>query len=142
MIWWYWILFGFGLLVAELLLPSGFFIFFFGVGALLTGLLVLSGWLSDPGLQWIVCTVTSIALALFFRKFLMGEWAFTGSFNNTPEGKEVVVTEMAQPGGLGACEYRGSRWTIRNKGEGVLATGDRAVVENREGLTLIVRRVS
>lgn len=141
MIWWYWILFGLGLLILELFLPSGFFIFFFGVGALLTGLLVSLGLELEPGLQWSFCTAVSIILALLFRKFLMGQWVSPNSFSNSPEGREVVISEGAIAGANGSCEYRGSRWTIRNNGEATLAPGDRALVESREGFTLLVKKI-
>jgi len=43
MVWWAWVLGGFFLLLGELLTPGGFFIFFFGVGALVTGALAAAG---------------------------------------------------------------------------------------------------
>ncbi len=36
--WWTWLIAGFALMFAELLLPTGFFLFFFGVGSVLTAL--------------------------------------------------------------------------------------------------------
>jgi membrane protein implicated in regulation of membrane protease activity len=141
MIWWYWILFGLGLLVLELFLPSGFFIFFFGVGALLTGALVGFIIELDPSLQWAFCSIVSIILALSCRKFLMGKLLSPYSFNNNPEGREVIVSEGVSVGASGSCEFRGSRWTIRNAGDQPLEKGDKAIVERREGLALIVRKV-
>lgn len=141
MVWWHWVLFGVALLVLELFLPSGFFIFFFGVGALVTGGVVALGFLEDPSLKWAFCTGLSIVLALTCRRFLMGKFNSPASFNASPEGREIVVTEEATPGNNGACEYRGSRWTIRNIGEESLSKGDRAVVERREGFTLLVRKI-
>ena len=141
MIWWFWIIFGLGLLILELFLPSGFFIFFFGVGALVTGLLVGLGLIADPGVQWALCTAVSIVLALIFRRFLMGKWRSAASFTNSPEGREVSISETAAAGESGACEYRGTRWDVRNIGEQDLAVGDRAIIERREGFTLLVKKV-
>ncbi len=39
MVWWAWVLVGFLLLLGEILTPGGFFILFFGVGALVVGAL-------------------------------------------------------------------------------------------------------
>ena len=43
-----WLAAGFVLLVLELVTPSGFFIMFFGVGAILTGVLASVGLLDQP----------------------------------------------------------------------------------------------
>ena len=43
-----WLAAGFVLLVLELATPSGFFIMFFGVGAILTGVLASVGLLDQP----------------------------------------------------------------------------------------------
>lgn len=142
MVWWIWILFGLALLVLELFLPSGFFIFFFGVGALITGTLVSFGPEIDPGMQWLFCTVVAVILALTCRRFLMGKLKSPYSFSSSPEGREVVVSEDVAASASGSAEFRGARWTIRNNGAQALIKGDKAIVEGREGLTLIVRKVT
>ena len=38
--WWIWILFGLLLLLVELVTPGGFYILFFGIGAVIVGILV------------------------------------------------------------------------------------------------------
>ena len=43
MIWWYWMVLGLLLLGLELATPGGFFLLFFGVGALLVGGLAIIG---------------------------------------------------------------------------------------------------
>ena len=70
--WWYWIVGGLVLIVAELAIPS-FFVVWFGLGALLVGLtlLVLPG-LSGTA-QLALWTVASLAMvALWFRVFKPG----------------------------------------------------------------------
>ena len=58
--WWLWLAVGLALIVAELVTPSGFFIIFFGLGALAVGVLAAVGvvttlWLQ--GLLFIALTV-------------------------------------------------------------------------------------
>src|SRR4051812_34241543 len=52
--WWVWLIAGVVLMVAELLLPSGFFLFLFGVGAVVTALLAATGLLSSFVAQGVV----------------------------------------------------------------------------------------
>lgn len=141
MLWWIWIIFGLALLFMELFVPSGFFIFFFGVGSLIIGLVLGIGFEFDPAYQWLACVAISLTLVLSSRRFLMGKWASPDSFSSNPEGREVVVTEAAKQGETGGCEFRGSHWSIRNNGSEVLNAGDKAVVERREGFTLLVRKI-
>ena len=47
--WWFWVLLGFLLLFLELVTPTGFFLLFFGVAAVLVGLLPPWVWPGLPG---------------------------------------------------------------------------------------------
>ncbi|MFK8331147.1 NfeD family protein [Pseudomonas sp. BJa5] len=67
--WWIWLVFGFGLIVLELLLPT-FFILWFGIGAVLVSLVAYLA----PGLQldmqvllWVV--LSSLTTVLWFKVF-------------------------------------------------------------------------
>ena len=67
--WWHWIVLGIALVIAELAVPA-FFIIWFGLGALLVGLLMLA--LPDLSLtaQLATWTVASLAMVvLWFRVF-------------------------------------------------------------------------
>ena len=66
--WWHWIVGGIVLVLAELVIPS-FFIVWFGLGALLTGLLTLAFDLSLTA-QLAIWTLASLAMVgLWFRVF-------------------------------------------------------------------------
>jgi membrane protein implicated in regulation of membrane protease activity len=66
--WWHWIVGGIALVLAELVIPS-FFIVWFGLGALLTGLLALVFDLSVTA-QLATWTLASLAMVgLWFRVF-------------------------------------------------------------------------
>lgn len=66
--WWHWIVGGIALVLAELVIPS-FFIVWFGLGALLTGLLTLAFDLTVTA-QLATWTLASLAMVgLWFRVF-------------------------------------------------------------------------
>ena len=80
--WWAWIVGGIALIVAELAIPS-FFVIWFGLGALLVGLLMLA--LPDLSLTAQLATWTAASLAMVvlwfrvfkpsFQKTRIGTWA-------------------------------------------------------------------
>ncbi|PKO88836.1 MAG: hypothetical protein CVU18_06085 [Betaproteobacteria bacterium HGW-Betaproteobacteria-12] len=66
--WWYWIVGGIALILAELIVPS-FFIVWFGLGALVVGLLALAFDLSLTA-QLVTWTLASLAMVwLWFKVF-------------------------------------------------------------------------
>lgn len=66
--WWYWIVGGIALILAELIVPS-FFIVWFGLGALIVGLLALAFDLSLPA-QLATWTLASLGMVwLWFKVF-------------------------------------------------------------------------
>ena len=70
--WWYWIVGGLVLIVAELAIPS-FFVVWFGLGALLVGLTLLVLPELSGTAQLALWTVASLAMvALWFRVFKPG----------------------------------------------------------------------
>src|SRR5262245_45965180 len=142
MAWWVWVLAGLVLLALELATPGGFFIAFFGVGALIVGALVGAG-LVEPGwLQWLLFSVLSVVSVLLFRKPLL-EWMKRREparpAVDTLVGEEAVLTEDLPAGGVGKAELRGTSWSVRSRAASALARGRRCRVEQVDGLTLWVR---
>ena len=70
MFWWLWILLG-GALTALELRVGGYFLVFFGVGALFTGLGSVLGFNLPAWGEWLVFALSSFVLLLFFRRRLM-----------------------------------------------------------------------
>jgi len=69
-LWWYWIVLGIILVLMELVIPS-FTIFWFGLGALVTGLLLVI--LPEISLKWqlLVFSISSVGFTFFwFRLFV------------------------------------------------------------------------
>jgi inner membrane protein len=141
MTWWIWLLVGFALLAGELLTPGGFYVVFFGVGALLVGILVGLGVSGPQWTQWLLFSVFSIASLLLFRGRLLA-W----SRDSAPaRAVDALVGEVATPledlprRGVGKAELRGTAWTAYNADDRPLVKGQRCRVERVEGLTLWIR---
>jgi membrane protein implicated in regulation of membrane protease activity len=139
--WWMWMIFGLALLVFELMTPGGFFVFFFGVAALLIGFLDLIGLHMPLALQGILFAAASVVSILVFRKPLMERFHY-----KMPKGKvDSMVGETAKAmdtipsGGYGKAELRGTAWSVQNIGDITIPQAGRCKVEKVEGLTLLVR---
>ncbi len=140
MAWWLWVLVGFGLLVVETITPGGFFFAFFGLGALLVGVLAALGWAGPDWTEWLLFSVLSVAGILFFRRPLMRRFNMTnGKGVDNLVGETAVALEDIAPGGVGKAEMRGSAWTARSAAPAALVRGQRCRVERIEGLTLWLR---
>jgi inner membrane protein len=135
--WYVWILGGLALLALELLTPGGFFIIFFGIGALIVGLLSGLGLLAAGWAEWLLFSAVSIVSLLLFRKPLL-DWMKRrepqrGAVDSLV-GEMAVLTEDLPAGGVGKAELRGTSWNVR--AHEALRRGQRARVERVDGLTL------
>lgn len=139
--WWGWVVTGFGLALVELVTPGGFIVIFFGVGAILVGLLVAA--VSVPEwVQWTLFGVLSTVCTLVFRKPILKRFATPDvSHKSTGDlvGDSVVAGSDLAPNGRGKCEFRGTQWTMRNVGGKPVKAGERCRIEAVDGLTLDVR---
>jgi membrane protein implicated in regulation of membrane protease activity len=134
-------LLGLLLMGAEIITPGGFFILFFGCGAIAVGVVDLLGIPLSLPLQVLLFVAVSIVSLLIFRKPLKERFA-----HMTPGGEvDSLVGEFAQAleeipaGGFGKVELRGSSWKAQNAGASPIASSARCRVERIEGLTLFVR---
>jgi membrane protein implicated in regulation of membrane protease activity len=139
MLWWHWLAGGLVLLVVELVTPSGFFIMFFGLGAMAVGLLMLGGLATSAVAQWLMFTALSLAFLFAFR----------GRVQRTLERPKIeidqLVGDLAVPqqrieaGAVGKVEVRGTGWSARNEGTAAIETGQRCRVVRVNGLELSVK---
>jgi len=136
--WWHWAVLGLALGLLELATPGGFFILFFGVGALLVGLLSMIGFAGPLWLQWMLFGVLSVVTLFFFRDPLLRRMRAaerTGLVDSLTA--DIAVTkEDILPGAVGRAELRGTSWSALNVGMAVLHRGQRCSVRKVEGLTL------
>ena len=139
--WWGWIVFGILLALLELTSPGGFFFLFFGVGAVLVGLLAWMNILAEPWVQITFFSIFSVVASLVFRKPLLARFG-----PRTPDipvdsmlGETAKVLDDIQAGAFGKVELRGSAWNAKNSGNELLLRGQRCKVERVDGLSLWVR---
>lgn len=135
-----WLAGGLVLMVAELVTPSGFFIMFFGLGALTVGTLARLGVADAWWLQWLLFTVFSLGYLLLFREQLERRFQVP-----PPPDVDSLVGVLAtpqgaiEPGAVGRVEVRGSSWSARNVAAVAITTGQRCTVVSVDGLLLAVR---
>ena len=137
--WWIWVAGGLALVVAELLTPSGFFIIFFGIGALTVGLLTGLELVASIWAQWLFFSVLSVLYLVVFRDRLHAKMRIPPPPNvDSLVGVLAIVQERLLPGVVGKVEVRGSMWSARNTSPVTLDAGQRARVAAVDGLTLTV----
>jgi len=136
--WWMWILMGFGLLAAETLTPGGFFVFFFGLSAVVVGLLAGVGIAGSVQAQWLLFTALTVACLLLLRPRLVGRFRGSSDESQLPEliGDVAVLSDDLEPGGVAKAELRGTSWNVRSHEHTRLPRGSRCRVEKVDGLTL------
>jgi membrane protein implicated in regulation of membrane protease activity len=138
--WWMWIAGGLVLLVLELATPSGFFIMFFGLGAVTVGVLARVGLVQEWWLQWLLFTVVSVVYLLLFRNKLQSRFqAPPPAQVDSLVGVLAVPKASIEPGAVGPVEVRGSAWSARNLAAVAISTGQRCTVVSVDGLLLGVR---
>lgn len=139
--WWIWLLLGLFLLLGEILTPGGFFILFFGLGAILIGLLTAVDVIRDLWIQCLLFSLISVSALLVFRRPLMEMMRLPAENENVDSlvGETAVVLEEIGTGAIGKAEMRGTSWSARNIGARPLGRGERCKVERVDGLMLSIR---
>ena len=137
--WWMWLVIGFGLISAELVVPS-FFIIWFGVAALVVGLLVI---VLAPaiGVQIAVWAVLSALLTvLWFRVFKQRTVSSSGT-SDAALGEVGLLVHDVRPYHPGKVRFQrpilgADVWDCAAERE--ISTGARVRVVAAEGSTLRV----
>jgi len=140
MSWWLWVVLGLILAAIELATPGGFFVIFFGISAVVVGLLDLAGLADAAWLQWLLFPVIAIAALRLFRRPLLAMLRVSEpSKVDSLVGEVAVVAADIGAGEHGRAELRGSLWQVRNVADAVLRAGQRTRVVAVDGLTLDIR---
>lgn len=140
MTWWYWLLFGLVLIALEMASSGGFYIIFFGAGAVAVALLTATGLIGE-WMQWLLFSVLSIVSLLVFRNPLMRTLNLGAGAPDidTLAGEIATALEDIASGADGRVELRGTTWSARNGGSTLVIRGHRCEVVRAERLTLIVK---
>jgi inner membrane protein len=138
-----WIVVGIVLIISELLLTSVIAVFF-GIGAVVTGLLLQLGIIESMTTQFVVFGVVSL-LSLFLARGKFERW-FKGYTADKSEGQAdfqhdigargTVVDDFAQ--GSGRITLNGVRWKAFSDED--LKSGDTVWVSSNNGIELTVSR--
>ncbi|HSF33167.1 MAG TPA: NfeD family protein [Candidatus Tectomicrobia bacterium] len=139
--WWAWWGLGLLLILLELLTPLGFYLIFFGVGALLVGGLAGLLLTVPPWAEWLLFAACSILAMLVFRRPVLTRFhaGSQRSASDSMVGETALALEDIAVGAIGRVELRGTTWNARNFGAHSLSGGQRCTVEKSEGLLLWVR---
>ena len=117
MTWWLWAFLGLFLLGSEIVTPGGFYMLFFGIGALVVGALVGLGMIHSEWMSWLLFSVFSVASLVILRpplRRLMTADRGNVSSVDTMGGETAIVLDDLPPGATGKAEYRGSTWNAHN----------------------------
>ena len=142
MLWWHWMVLGLFLTALELVAPGSFFIIFFGVAALIIGLLDLWGLAGPVWVQWLLFAIVSIVALLVFRNPLLRLMRA----KDQPDASlvDALITETAHaledipPDAFGRVELRGTGWSAKNVATQIIHKGQRCTVQRVDGLMLYV----
>lgn len=139
----FWIVFGLLLLLSEWVLP-GLVALFFGIGAILVGILTALGVIETLPVQLGMFALLSLASLFLLRgqfqrwmRGAVGDRADTDYDDNTLVGRRVVVIKDFEQG-AGTVEVNGARWSAES--DEPLKSGDHAWVVRTSGIRLIVSR--
>ena len=140
LLWWHWLVIGLLLVLAELATPGGFYVIFFGLAAIIVGLLSALGVAGPMWTQLLMFSVVSVVSLVLFRARLLA------MMQVDPQAPAVdsLVGEIGQlegaiaPGQIGRIEVRGAAWTARNATSIELPRGMRCRVVRVNGLMLEV----
>ena len=140
MSWWIWVALGLVLTAIELATPGGFFIIFFGIGALAVGALTLTGLVAATWVQWLLFPVIALVAVRLFRQPLLGRLRLRDEADmDSLVGELATPSADIAPGGHGRAEARGSTWNVRNVTAVPIAAEQRCRVVKVQGLVLDIR---
>ena len=140
LLWWHWIVVGLLLVLAEMATAGGFYVIFFGVAALLVGILSAFGIAGPAWAQMLLFSILSVSSLAIFRNRLL-KWMQLDPQRPAVDpliGEIGVAQEDIIAGGVGRLELRGTAWSARNATSAALPRGTRCRVVRVEGLMLHV----
>jgi membrane protein implicated in regulation of membrane protease activity len=140
-VWWHWFALGLVLIALELATAGGFYVIFFGIAAIVVGILELMGISGPTWVQLALFSILSIVSLMLFRSPMlrwMNQDTPAGGDVDSLVGETAVVKQDIPAGEIGRVELRGTSWSARNRGSEALVTGRRCVVVAVDRLMLII----
>lgn len=135
----FWFFIGLGLLLAELVIP-GFFIIFFGIGAWITALVCLI-WEPSVNLQMIIFAITSVLTLLGLRKMIQKRLFYdrdskAADIEDEFTGKEAVAANDFGQDLTGKVHFKGTTWMAESKTP--IREGQRIIIVGKDNMKLFV----
>lgn len=139
-LWWHWLALGLVLVLLELAAPGGFYVVFFGLAAMVVGLLVLFNVSGPLWFQLLLFSVLSALFLMVFRNPIMRRMRLDRGTDDVDSltGEPARALDDLAPGDSGYVELRGSRWSARNGSSAAIARGARVRVVAVDRLTVVV----
>jgi membrane protein implicated in regulation of membrane protease activity len=142
---WYWLAFGIGLMLVEVLVPGVLFLWL-GAAAIGTGLILLG--IPDMGwqLQLVVFAVLSVVSVFVGRRYVYANPEPTDHPTLNRRGENFIgqqyTLDGATTGGQGRIKIGDSLWAVATRPQGMeLAADARVTVTGVDGSTLVVEAV-
>ncbi len=144
MAWWIWMIVGLALLSLEMFaIDAQFYLVFLGLGAMIVGLLEMTGIGMPEWMQWTLFGALSLILMFTIRRQLYEKLRGQAiGYSNLDPDETVEVGEDLPPGESCRTEFRGTQWTATNIGTSTIASGESAVIDSIDGVNLRIRRAS
>jgi hypothetical protein len=141
MVWWIWMIVGLALLSLEMFaIDAQFYLVFIGLGAMVVGLIELTGIDMPPWAEWVLFGAVSLVLMFTIRRQMYDRVRGQAvGLGRQGHGDRVQVGEDLPPGESCRTEYRGTMWTATNIGSETIPSGATAVIDAIEGLDLRIR---
>ena len=142
--WWHWVVIGFVLIGVELIVPS-FYLIWFGLGALMVGLLSAIFPTLGGNVQVILWTLFSVALVILWFKFWRpGTKTLAGSSDTQIVGEIGMLTRPVEPFVRGEVRFQkplggSDLWPCVS--DDSIPIGERVRVVSAEGNLVRVARV-
>ncbi len=140
--WWFWISLGIILCILEVFITN-FIVIFFGIGAILVG--ILSGIGKEYELfeigfptEFLLWSTFSIVTLYIFRKKVIKKLDRDPSIPEPDSlvGLKVKAKEDIRPNESGKVELRGSDWNATNKSDEVIKKGDFCKIQDASNIKL------
>jgi inner membrane protein len=138
-----WFIAGVIIMLFEFEFP-GFIIFFFGVGAWITGFGIAFGILESLDAKMLTWIISSVLLLFVLRKYVKN--IFLGFTSKTDSGEKQTddfigkTVEIAEKTGpdfqIGKVKFQGSFWKAKSKE--VKNVGEKATIVGKENITLTI----
>ena len=115
---------------------------FFGVSAMIVGIIVAVGVGGPLWFQAVLFSVLSVVSLLTLRGPILRRMQSTDPGVDKVDsiaGEQALLLSNIAPGAEGKAELRGTSWTVENVGSGPLTEGEKCTVDRVDGLKLYVR---